>query len=355
MRYRLGVIGFVTSGGNIKMKKKIIGIFVCMLLIGATTVALADWDEGEPFKMHWPQLPDPNGFDVDWGWWALGDDWQCIETGPVDDIHFWISWCYDDPIDIPWIDVSIWSNNPDGPGGHSEPLDLKWERTFYPHQFTMRHYGDGDQLWMMPWGEIIPLPHQGIYQINIKEIDDPFEQIEGEIYWLVIKMPFEDQFIVGWKTTKDYFMDHAVWSEEPGYAWMMIDGIDFAFVITGEPPPPPECCITIVSMDGGLLGSPAASLKVNAVIKNTGDAECKNVNWSFDFTGLVLWGSNSGTESSILPGATVNVSSKIVIGLAFPGIFAGNVTLTADASNNACPPATMTKEMILIFLLFKVV
>ena len=39
------------------MRKKIIGIFVCMLLIGATTVAIADWEEGDGHKMHFPQLP----------------------------------------------------------------------------------------------------------------------------------------------------------------------------------------------------------------------------------------------------------------------------------------------------------
>ena len=85
------------------MKRKIIGILVCTLLISATGIAIADWDVGEEFKMHHPQLPYPNGFDVDWGFGPLGDDWLCIETGNVDDIHFWISWFYDQPQDIPFI------------------------------------------------------------------------------------------------------------------------------------------------------------------------------------------------------------------------------------------------------------
>ncbi len=86
----------------------------------------------------------------------------------------------------------------------------------------MRHYADGDQLWMMPWGEIIPQPHFGIYQINIIDIIDPFEQIEGEIYWLVIEMPWAYDLLIGWKTSTDWFMDHPVWQEPTGI-WVLID------------------------------------------------------------------------------------------------------------------------------------
>ena len=268
------------------MKKKIIGIFVCMLLIGTSTVVMADWDEGEEFKMHFPQLPDPTGFDVDWGFGALGDDWQCIETGTVDDIHFWISWFTDDPMDIPFIDVSIWSNNPQGPGGWSEPDQLLWQRTFQLGEFVMRYYGDGNQLWMLPWGEIIPQPHVGIYQINIIDITEPFNQIEGEIYWLVIEMPWAYDLLVGWKTSKDWFMDHPVWQSEPGM-WTMIDGIEFAFVITGEPPPPP---VPNLDCDGDLIWTgikPGATVTDSFNVSNIGDP-LSELDW--DITEWPTWG-----------------------------------------------------------------
>jgi hypothetical protein len=338
------------------MKKALVGIFVCMLLIGTASIVTADWDEGEGFKMHFPQLPDVDGFDVDWGYWFLGDDWKCTETGTVDDIHFWLSWFFDDPMTIDEIYVSIWSNNPEGPGGYSQPLELLWERAFTPTQFVMRQYGSGNQRWMMPWGEIIPQYHNLIFQINIVGIDDPFEQIEGEVYWLVIKMPFTTINTVGWKNTENYYMDHAVWSEEPGSGeWQMIDGIDFAFVITGDTGPEPECCLVIDEMWGGFFDSPS-SLGVNAVIKNNGTAECKDIDWNFAFTGgIVLWGPKSGTEASLLPGATTTVSSNIVFGLAIPGIiFPGNVTVYADCPNNVCPPATMEKQMFLFFILLAI-
>ena len=63
-----------------------------LILLATGSAALADWDEGGPYKMHYPQLPK-----VDLGWdvclccqW-LADDFQCTETGTIDDIHLWVS------------------------------------------------------------------------------------------------------------------------------------------------------------------------------------------------------------------------------------------------------------------------
>ena len=55
------------------------------------TAARADWDTGDPHKMHFPQLPDPDGWDVNINGDAMFDDWKCSSTGPVEDIHFWVS------------------------------------------------------------------------------------------------------------------------------------------------------------------------------------------------------------------------------------------------------------------------
>ena len=353
VRYRFRHDNLCHVGRRHKMRKKIIGIFVCMLLIGATTIAIADWEPGDGHKMHFPQLPDPYGWDVDFHDWQLGDDWRCSETGNVTDIHFWISWFDDMNMDIPWIKVSIYSNNPEPP---SKPNELLWSRQFDIDEFIIAGPWDGDQGWLWPYGEFIEHNHQLYWQINIPEIDQPFEQQEGEIYWLVIGMPYYDPPVaVGWKTSLDHFMDAAVWGGEANWApiYDPINGeqIDFAFVITTEEEPEPDCCLQIESMEGGLFAT-TASLKITAIIKNTGTAECKDVTWSFATSGgIVLWGPNSGTEASILPGGTLTVTSRIFIGLAIPGIFPGNVTITADASNNACPVATMEKGLFLFFLL----
>ena len=49
---------------------------------------------GEPVehKMHFPQLPDEDGWDVNATDMCLADDWECSETGYVTDVHFWGSW-----------------------------------------------------------------------------------------------------------------------------------------------------------------------------------------------------------------------------------------------------------------------
>jgi hypothetical protein len=226
------------------MKRKIIGILVCMLMIGTTTLAVADWEPSDGHKMHFPQMPDPIGWDVNFHDFMLADDWKCSETGPVTDIHFWISWRGDLVGELPFINVAIYSNNPQGQGGYSEPLEPLWTRTFNPAQFIIKGPMIGDQGWFDP-SQMLVIPHDHIqyYQINIKNIEAPFIQQLDTVYWLVIQMPFLYPIEVGWKTTLDKFMDTAVW----GYQGMwtpvinpMSGPLDFAFVITGGYPKIPD-------------------------------------------------------------------------------------------------------------------
>ena len=74
-----------------ELKSKILFVCVSVLLFGAP-VALGDWDPGDGHKMHYAQLPKPGGWDVAFNFSRLADDWECSETGPVKDIHFWVSW-----------------------------------------------------------------------------------------------------------------------------------------------------------------------------------------------------------------------------------------------------------------------
>ena len=51
-------------------------------VIGMIAVpVLADWDIGDGHKMHYPQLPDPNGWDVNITNTLVFDDWQCGGSG----------------------------------------------------------------------------------------------------------------------------------------------------------------------------------------------------------------------------------------------------------------------------------
>ena len=146
-------------------------------------------------------------------------------------------------------------------------------------------------------------------------------------------------------------MDHAVWWNYIEEAWWIIDGIDFAFVITGEPPG--ECCLDIQNVTGGILSTPP-SLTVNADIVNTGTAECHNVSWGFSFSGLVLSGPKSGSIASLPPGATVTVSSNTVIGFGIPNIIPCQVTVTADSPDNMCPKPEVTKDLFVFIILIMV-
>jgi len=224
-------------------------LFVCVLtlLVGAP-VALGDWDPDDGHKMHFPQMPDPFGWDV--GFvdtmmmipLELADDWQCSQTGPVEDIHFWISWYYDMEDVIGPTMVSIYSNDPCGPGGWSQPDELLWQQMFPSLNYI--YYGDGLQGWYDPSiGMYEPDNHLGIYQINITDIAEPFIQEEGQIYWLGIQT---DTWYVGWKTSLDHFEDDAAWRLPGDPQWYELydplsgESLDFAFVITGGPEEPPD-------------------------------------------------------------------------------------------------------------------
>ncbi len=226
------------------------------LLVGAP-LALADWDPCDPHKMHFPQMPDPTGWDV--SFWLnfmgmiplqgeLADDWQCSETGPVEDIHFWISWQYGQQGTLGPATVSIYSNDPCGPYGYSEPNELLWQQTF--QGLDAVYYGDGDQGWYDPFWMHNLHDHSEYYQVNITDIQEPFIQQEDEIYWLAIRLTPPG---VGWKTSLDHFMDNAVYTYitpdpcvlPPADGWGELNDpctggpLSFAFVITGEPEEPP--------------------------------------------------------------------------------------------------------------------
>ncbi len=222
-------------------------------------IAAADWDPVDGHKMHFPQLPDPFGWDVEMFTVQnqLADDWQCSLSGPVNDIHFWTSWQQDNfpstepiPGRIDAIKVEIYSDVPASVGGapFSQPGLLLWERNFLASEFTVRAAGTGDQGFYRPNGGLLdfaPFDHQLYQQVNITDILDPFVQEEGTIYWLAL---YADWFTgiqapVGWKTSQDHFNDAAVFMNAnlavpqwtPLFDPFTQENLDFAFVITPEP------------------------------------------------------------------------------------------------------------------------
>jgi hypothetical protein len=226
----------------------LLAVFAALTLLAAP--AAADWNDGDPYKMHFPQRPDPNGLDVDIWNAPVGDDWTCSATGPVSDIHFWYSWFGDRVARIDSVTVQIYDNEPAVGGPDplpSRPKDLQWERTFGEGEFTTRYFGSGDQGWFSPRSFSDPIlnDHAEYHQLNITGIKDPFEQTEGEIYWLVLDAtvdPGSTEFIgLGWKTSLDRHQDAAVFLLSPDNpVWSVVDPpnvgpVNMAFVITPEP------------------------------------------------------------------------------------------------------------------------
>jgi len=221
------------------MKKVVLILFIFTFVMLA-----ADWEQGGSFKMHYPQLPDPNGWDIPTPDYYLADDFMCTESGPITDIHFWISYYFDIYQEIGSLSVKIYSDQPAYPPDYSHPLEPLWSYDFSPNQFTIAGPWTGDQGWYVPPYQYLPGNHQQYWQINIENIPEPFIQTEGVIYWLGIQISsgtggMGSQSYVGWKTSLEHWNDNAVFGGNVGASWdPLFDpagaAIDLAFVITND-------------------------------------------------------------------------------------------------------------------------
>ena len=240
--------------------KNVLITTLCVLFAGG--VALGDWYPGDDHKMHFPQLPNPNGWDVDFSDprqhdptaepKVLADDWQCSEAGPVKDIHFWFS-SYEEGSFLPIYNVHASIHSNDISDTFPKPGGLLWERDFGPGEFVVNmEYGFDIQGWYDPSvdpEQFEQFNHFNFHQINIVEIADPFPQELGEIYWLDLTVSAQGNLAtkpakIGWKTSLDEFGGNAVWREvlpSGDIEWHALtdpvtgERLDLAFVITPEP------------------------------------------------------------------------------------------------------------------------
>jgi PEP-CTERM motif len=235
------------------MRKQLLTLTLVVGVILITAPAQADWDPGDGHKMHWPQMPDPNGWDIDITRGFVADDWQCSESGPVNDIHFWMSWQGGNVGIVDGVWARIWSDvpaNTDPLRPWSQPGELLWDHIFWDG-FTVREPpGIGVQGWYTPaeWNDgvnpiINPNDHQEYYQVNIDDIAsilEPFQQVKDTVYWLELHIiPEIPQTYAGWKTSLDKWNDDAVYEVMQNHNELIdpITGVslDMAFVITPEP------------------------------------------------------------------------------------------------------------------------
>lgn len=201
--------------------RKVVLISSLMLLL-AFALAYADWFPGDGYKMHYPQLPDEEGWNVKaCEGRFLADDWQCSESGEVTDIHFWGSWKNGFEGVIKSFTIKIYTDipaNPQDPTSFSMPGELLWSRNIPISEVVIRHITPDPQKlegWYDPPDNSIPYDHDNYFQYNIMSIADPFVQVEGHIYWLSITAdvaidPTGIQPEWGWKSTLDHWNDDAV-------------------------------------------------------------------------------------------------------------------------------------------------
>ncbi|MGB7062239.1 MAG: hypothetical protein WBF13_07790 [Candidatus Zixiibacteriota bacterium] len=188
-----------------------------------------DWQPGDPHKMHYPQLPDEDGWDVNATQpLVLADDWECSEEGWVKDIHFWGSWKHGIEGTIVGFWLSIHSNipDPDGPGpGYSMPGQTLWELYVEDFDFTPIDPPTMEGWYDPSTGEVFPDDHQAYFQYNIcLQEPDWFYQYQDTIYWLnisAIVLEYPDA-VWGWKSSENHFMDDAVWAYWGELDWVEI-------------------------------------------------------------------------------------------------------------------------------------
>ncbi len=222
--------------------------FGFLFLISSLQPCMGHWVPEDGWKMHYPQNPDPRGWDVCFRRMVVADDFECIESGAVTDIHFWISWKNDLVDEVLGWTVSIYSD------ANSQPGQELWR--FKRGKIELRQEQPSLQGWLCPClnnesDKVIPENHTWYALVNITEIEDPFTQKEAEVYWLVIRANatlYESprpQPEVGWKTSVDQWGSPALWRQWPlssSDAWLPVTSPDvtsiklhhMAFVINGE-------------------------------------------------------------------------------------------------------------------------
>jgi hypothetical protein len=197
---------------------------ILLLFVLAAGPVIADWVPGDGHKMHFPQLPDEEGWDINaTDPIMIADDWRCSATGPITDIHFWGSWFRQNTGNIIGFYINIYADIPADPPQipYSRPGELLW-RAFIDHfvAYPILLPQTKFQGWYDPFtGTYFYNDHQEYWMYNLTSIPEPFVQEFGTVYWLgisaVLEQTPQEQYW-GWKTSLDVWNDVSVWLDPSG-------------------------------------------------------------------------------------------------------------------------------------------
>jgi len=228
-----------------KMVHNIRVVLAALVMVG---LASAAWSQQQDIPKY-TQLPDMElGCDLQSQWDLLdgepnvirADNWQCLDGLAITDIHWWGSYLFNTKElgSVPEFDIRIYAND----SSTNLPGTLLYREVFDLAEVNEQFY-DTDAK-----GE-------DVYEYKVY-LETPFEQTEGETYWLDIIAVTPDQArwpMWGWhtaiqtqveaalrhsaQTTLDRdAQDDPTWGGKPANPWQHAE-YDMAFELTTIPEP----------------------------------------------------------------------------------------------------------------------
>lgn len=231
-------------------------------LAGLSVAGAAPDGEVEDYEVaiapvKWMQPPDlsANGVDVDDSSAELADDFRCVMSGPITDLHLWVSFLNDvlpaRGLTNVAFTLSLYADVPAGPQTpFSHPGELLWSRKFLPGIYGAGLVSAGTPEW---WHD--PLQNAWLFpgDTRVYQYDfaipreEAYVQTEGTVYWVGVRYsdPEPGEARLGWKSSHHHWNDDACWLDTGAGipTWkelrygdgheMAPDSMDLAFAVTG--------------------------------------------------------------------------------------------------------------------------
>lgn len=332
------------------MNRKIVGIFLCMLLITATGFTVVgtikkkdDFQRNEQSSNGliemWKQEPDLEEIGVNICCDQIGDiervlanDFECTAWGFLAEIHLFGSWKDNFAAGIDQFNLTIYSDTPalESPTGYSMPNESLW--TYEVTSFSEVFYGftADSEMWWDPYTDDHYTDDE-IWEYDITiPIDEAFLQKGSPdnpiIYWLAVHaiVNIDEGGRFGLRSAAPHKIDDTVmWNySNPPYYWDDLyyppgsghptdESIDFAFTIFCK-----ELSDVIVIESPGLFDFPLVDLD----LINAGNDTIPHLPYELvtkGTGGLIPTGnsSSSGVIENLEPGERITIKTEPVFGI----------------------------------------